>query len=152
MSKMKMLLDVVRDLYQLGDSLNELARALEGGDTPLQNATPSKTPQDAPYSPSKGSPVQQSKEEEELPWEGAERDGGATGKPDGEQAFAGQKKPAVPALDMVTLRAKIAEYSTPENRPKIKSVLSAFGVKKLTELAEDQYAAVLAEVEKACRK
>ena len=50
------------------------------------------------------------------------------------------------------LRAFVAERSTPENRPKIKSILGQFGVKKLTELREDQYSAVMAEVRKACQK
>ena len=36
--------------------------------------------------------------------------------------------------------------------PKIKAILGQFGVKKLTELREDQYSAVMAEVRKACRK
>ena len=46
----------------------------------------------------------------------------------------------------------MAERSTPENRPKIKAILGQFGVKKLTELREDQYSAVIAEVQKACQK
>ena len=53
-------------------------------------------------------------------------------------------------LTLVELRAMIAEISTPENRPKIKAVLSQFGVAKLTELRPDQYQAVILEVSKAC--
>ena len=50
------------------------------------------------------------------------------------------------------LRAFVAERSTPENRPKIKEILGQFGVKKLTELREYQYSAVMAEVRKVCQK
>ena len=62
---------------------------------------------------------------------------------------AAQEKPK---LTLVELRAFVAERSTPENRPKIKAILGQFGVKKLTELREDQYSAVIAEVRKACQK
>ena len=54
-------------------------------------------------------------------------------------------------LTIVELRAFVAERSTPENRPKIKAILTRFGVGKLTELTEDQYQAVKAEVAKACQ-
>ena len=57
-----------------------------------------------------------------------------------------------PKLTLVELRAFVAERSTPENRTKIKAILGQFGVKKLTELREDQYSAVMAEVRKACQK
>ena len=58
-------------------------------------------------------------------------------------------KPAAhekPKLTIVELRAFVAERSTPENRPKIKAILTKFGVKKLTELPEEKYAAVMEEV------
>lgn len=60
--------------------------------------------------------------------------------------------PEKPKLTLVELRAFVAERSTPENRPKIKAILGQFGVKKLTELREDQYRAVMSEVRKACQK
>ena len=60
--------------------------------------------------------------------------------------------PEKPKLTLVELRAFVAERSTPENRTKIKAILGQFGVKKLTELREDQYSAVMAEVRKACQK
>ena len=60
--------------------------------------------------------------------------------------------PEKPKLTLVELRAFVAERSTPENRTKIKAILGQFGVKKLTELHEDQYSAVMAEVRKACQK
>ena len=44
------------------------------------------------------------------------------------------------------LRAFVAARSTPENRPKIKEILTRYGVKKLTELQESQYEAVKYEV------
>ncbi len=84
-----------------------------------------------------------------------------TGTPDGAQASeTPQGKPAgedsansstVPVaenlgLSIVELRAFVAERSTPENRPKIKAILERHGVRKLTELQESQYAAVMSEV------
>ena len=44
-----------------------------------------------------------------------------------------------PKLTIVDLRAFVAARSTPENRPKIKAILTKYGVKKLTELQESQY-------------
>ena len=67
-------------------------------------------------------------------------------------AEATSAAPEKPKLTLVELRAFVAERSTPENRTKIKAILGQFGVKKLTELREDQYSAVMAEVRKACQK
>ena len=67
-------------------------------------------------------------------------------------ASASSVTPEQPKLTLVELRAFVAERSTPENRPRIKEILGQFGVKKLTELREDQYSAVIAEVRKACQK
>ena len=64
---------------------------------------------------------------------------------DGPAPFDG--KPAdTPKLTIVELRAFVAARSTPENRPKIKEILTRYGVKKLTELSENQYEAVKNEV------
>ena len=51
-----------------------------------------------------------------------------------------------PKLTIVDLRAFVAARSTPENRSKIKAILTKYGVKKLTELQESQYEAVKNEV------
>ena len=59
---------------------------------------------------------------------------------------APQTAPQTPLLDLVTLRAFVAERSTPENRAKIKAILTRYGVRKLTELKESQYEAVRNEV------
>ena len=59
---------------------------------------------------------------------------------------APQTAPQTPSLDLVTLRAFVAERSTPENRAKIKAILTRYGVRKLTELKESQYGAVRNEV------
>lgn len=59
---------------------------------------------------------------------------------------APQTAPQTPPLDLVTLRAFVAERSTPENRAKIKAILTRYGVRKLTELKENQYEAVRNEV------
>lgn len=53
---------------------------------------------------------------------------------------------SAPTLTIVELRAFVAERSTPENRARIKAILSAHGVNKLTELPEDKYEVVMQEV------
>ena len=53
-------------------------------------------------------------------------------------------------LTIVELRAMVTELSTPENRPRIKGVLTKFGVKKLTELNPAQYQDFMTEVGKVC--
>mgnify|MGYP000935724068 CR=1 FL=1 len=58
-----------------------------------------------------------------------------------------QKQPETPKPTLVELRAFVAEKSTPENRPRVKAILEKCGVKKLTELPEDQYLALMREVE-----
>ena len=77
---------------------------------------------------------------------------GATPFDEKSAAEATSENPEKPKLTLVELRAFVAERSTPENRTKIKAILGQFGVKKLTELREDQYSAVMAEVRKACQK
>lgn len=86
---------------------------------------------------------------------------GQTGRPDAEsrpapsQGATGASSvpqpnvvaPQTPPLDLVTLRAFVAERSTPENRSKIKAILTRYGVRKLTELEENQYEAVRKEVD-----
>ena len=57
-----------------------------------------------------------------------------------------EKTTDTPKLTIVELRAFVAARSTPENRPKIKEILTRYGVKKLTELSENQYEAVKNEV------
>ena len=74
-----------------------------------------------------------------------------TKQPDGFIPYDGptpfDEKPAdTPKLTIVELRAFVAARSTPENRPKIKAILTRYGVKKLTELSESQYEAVKNEV------
>ena len=119
MSKMKLALDVVQDLRSLADSLEALAGAAFG-DNPA-----------APTEPTPASP--------EPPEHIA--DNTATRpelQPD---------TPEPPKLTLVELRAFVAEKSTPENRPRIKAILETFGVKKLTDLPEDQYSALMLEVQ-----
>lgn len=57
-----------------------------------------------------------------------------------------EKPEDAPKLTIVELRAFVAARSTPDNRPKIKAILTRYGVKKLTELQESQYEAVKNEV------
>lgn len=61
-------------------------------------------------------------------------------------ALAPSYTPAEKPVTLVELRAFVSERSTPENRPKIKALLAQHGVNKLTELPEDQYAALKREV------
>lgn len=61
-------------------------------------------------------------------------------------AFTATDTPPEKAITLVELRAFVAERSTPENRPKIKEILTRYGVKKLTELTEDKFPAVMREV------
>lgn len=54
--------------------------------------------------------------------------------------------PVEPPLDLVTLRTFVAAKSSPENRAKIKAILRKYGAEKLTELKEEAYPSVKAEV------
>ena len=63
-----------------------------------------------------------------------------------ESATATPTAPTEKPVTLVELRAFVSERSTPENRPKIKALLTRHGVNKLTELPEDQYAALKREV------
>ena len=47
---------------------------------------------------------------------------------------------------LVELRAFVSQRSTPENRTKIKALLTQHGVNKLTELPEEHYTALMREV------
>ena len=53
---------------------------------------------------------------------------------------------SAPTLTIVELRAFVAERSTPEDRARIKAILSAHGVNELTALPEDKYEVVMQEV------
>lgn len=63
-----------------------------------------------------------------------------------EPAIAPSTAATEKSVTLVELRAFVSECSTPENRPKIKALLAQHGVNKLTELPEDQYAALKREV------
>lgn len=80
--------------------------------------------------------------------DGAQASETPQGKPAGEDSANSSTVPVAesPGLSIVELRAFVAERSTPENRPKIKAILERHGVRKLTELQESQYAAVMSEV------
>ena len=51
-------------------------------------------------------------------------------------------------LSIAEVRAYVAERTRPENRAQIRAILKSFGVAKLTELPEDKYEAMMAEVAK----
>ena len=118
MSKIKMLLDVVQDMRRLTDSLETLARAIEGPEEE-QSATSEK-------------PAEAKQSAEQLPSAPV----AATSAPDA---------PKPPTL--VELRAFVAERSTPQTRPKIRALLAGHGVAKLTDLPESAYLDLMREVE-----
>ena len=77
-----------------------------------------------------------------------------TGKTDPEWLEDAQKNIVPPEaepgkkLTIAEVRAYVAERTRPENRAQIKAILNGFGVSKLTELPEDKYEAMMAEVAK----
>ena len=77
-----------------------------------------------------------------------------TGKTDPEWVEAAQKNIVPPEaepgkkLTIAEVRAYVAERTKPENRAQIRAILKSFGVAKLTELPEDKYEAMMAEVAK----
>ena len=120
MSKTKLALDVVQDLRSLADSLEALASAAMG-EAPVQTEKPTQTAEKPVNTkPTNTKPATQTAEPSATPEK---------------------------SLTLVELRAFVAERSTPENRPKIKALLTKHGVNKLTELPEDQYETLKREVE-----
>jgi len=77
-----------------------------------------------------------------------------TGKTDPEWLDDAQKNIVPPEaepgkkLTIAEVRAYVAERTKPENRAQIRAILKSFGVAKLTELPEDKYEAMMAEVAK----
>lgn len=77
-----------------------------------------------------------------------------TGKTDPEWLEDAQKNIVPPEaepgkkLTIAEVRAYVAERTRPENRAQIRAILKGFGVAKLTELPEDKYEAMMAEVAK----
>ena len=77
-----------------------------------------------------------------------------TGKTDPEWLEDAQKNIVPPQaepgkkLTIAEVRAYVAERTKPENRAQIRTILKSFGVAKLTELPEDKYEAMMAEVAK----
>ena len=77
-----------------------------------------------------------------------------TGKTDPEWVEDAQKNIVPPEaepgkrLTIAEVRAYVAERTRPENRAQIRAILKSFGVAKLTELPEEKYEAMMAEVAK----
>ena len=77
-----------------------------------------------------------------------------TGKTDPEWVEDAQKNIVPPQaepgkkLTIAEVRAYVAERTKTENRAQIRAILKSFGVAKLTELPEDKYEAMMAEVAK----
>ncbi len=68
------------------------------------------------------------------------------GRDTASQTLTANNSSGEPPLDLVTLRAFVAAKSSPENRAKIKAILRKYGAEKLTELKEETYHSVKAEV------
>ncbi len=71
---------------------------------------------------------------------------GTRGRDTVSQTLAANNSSDEPPLDLVTLRAFVAAKSSSENRAKIKAILRKYGAEKLTELKEEAYPSVKAEV------
>lgn len=77
-----------------------------------------------------------------------------TGRTDPEWVEDAQKNIVPPEaepgkkLTIAEVRAYVAERTRPENRAQIRAILKGFGVAKLTELPEDKYEPMMAEVAK----
>ena len=130
MSKIKMLLDVVQDMRRLTDSLETLARAIEGPEEE-QSATSEKPAEAKQPTAVQGQPTAQGQT--------------AEAKQSAEQLPSAPDAPKPPTL--VELRAFVAERSTPQTRPKIRALLAGHGVAKLTDLPESAYLDLMREVE-----
>lgn len=138
MSRIKMLLDVVRDLHNLTDSLETLAHAM-GGKDEEQTKIGAAPEQSAPEQPATEQPATEQSTAEQPTKE----------QPTQEQptkpVTEAPERPGQPTL--VELRAFVAERSTPQNRPRIRALLAKHGVAKLTKLPESAYLDLMREVE-----
>ncbi len=138
MSRIKMLLDVVRDLHNLTDSLETLAHAM-GGKDEEQTKIGAAPEQSAPEQPATEQPATEQSTAEQPTKE----------QPTQEQptkpVTEAPERPGQPTL--VELRAFVAERSTPQNRPRLRALLAKHGVAKLTKLPESAYLDLMREVE-----
>lgn len=127
MSHMKRALDVVQDLRKLADSIESLANAACGG-----SADDTMSPIESTAAIAKAMRCTST----------------ATTAPDTSipASPTDALAPDVPKLTIVELRSFVSQRSTPETRPRIKDILSRYGVAKLTELSEDKYADIMREV------
>ena len=137
MSKIKMLLDVVQDMRRLTDSLETLARAIEGPEEE-QSATSEKPAEAKQPTTAQRQPTVQGQSAE--PQQSAEQPPSAP-----VAATSAPDAPKPPTL--VELRAFVAARSTPQTRPRIRALLAGHGVAKLTDLPESAYLDLMREVE-----
>lgn len=133
MSRIKMLLDVVRDLHSLTDSLETLAHAMEGKDEE-QTEIGAAPEQSTPEQPATEQPATEQTTTEQ-----------STQEQPAKPVTEAPERPGQPTL--VELRAFVAERSTPQNRPRICALLAKHGVAKLTKLPESAYLDLMREVE-----
>ncbi len=112
--------------------ISEQAALSEAVDGIKPDACPSQ-PQDAPPGATQGY----------TPETGAPR---TKGRDTAAQALTANNSSGEPPLDLVTLRAFVAAKSIPENRAKIKAILRKYGAEKLTDLKEEDYLSVKAEM------
>lgn len=128
MSKIKTLLDVVQDMHALADSIEAYARMVEGNAPMEREPIPPEAADGQPDERPAAQPIAQSAD------------------PKHAEPKTAKPQNAEPQIDIVAVRAFVAERSTPANRPKIKAILAKFGVAKLTELKPEQYKPLMEEV------
>ena len=140
MISLKMLNDVTQNAALMADAAQKMAAAMQAivddcaEQLAMKKAADSKVaptealsaPDEAPSAPTEAPSVQ----------------------PDAPEA---SPETSAPALTIVELRARVSELSTPENRPKIREILTKYGAKKLTDIDPAQYREFKNEVENACR-
>jgi hypothetical protein len=146
MSRTKLALDVVQDLRSLADSIETLANAALGDDAYVDSPDGGTAP---------GNPTNAQTATKQPTGQTAQPNARNTAQADTQPKqpesgrVAGQSQaPAQPPkpLSMVELRAFVSSRTSPENRGKIRSILTKHGVNRLTELPEDQYETIWNEV------
>lgn len=155
MSKIKVLLSVVEGMRSLADSMAELADVIATGEESTSGSMTSggNATQTAPDTPhgAENARIESQQGASTKPVREALQPQNRQSTQTTAQQPAAQEDGGL-KFDLVTLRAAVAEYSTPENRTKIKEILNRFGVRKLTELKEEQYQLLFNEVLEACEK
>lgn len=121
MSKVKLLLDVVRDIRSLADSLQAVAEAV------MENEPEQVETAEVPQKP--------------------EPDKKDTGKKPAAKAESEPSVPAEPTLTLEQVRAVLAEKSRAGHTAAVKALLLKHGADKLSDIDPVNYAALLTDAE-----